>query len=196
MSRRRPLPVATLGLVLATLAGYALEMAGGGLPVCERYGVTAAGLRSGDVLPLFAYPLLHDPDHVWHLLANVALLAVLGSTTERSLGGLRTVGVYVAGAVLGALGHVLLAPGAAPLVGASGAVFALAAVAAVVEPRLLAFVGVLFAVNLVALFHPSPWLVPATASLGCHVAGFTAGALLVALARARRAVHRREPALR
>jgi hypothetical protein len=58
----RRLPVATLAVVLATLAAYSVELAGGGLPLCQQFGVTPERLlRTGDVVPLLVYPLLHAP---------------------------------------------------------------------------------------------------------------------------------------
>ncbi len=186
---RRPLPLATVALVLATLVGYLAELVGGGMPVCERFGVTAAGLRSGDVLPLLVYPLLHDPDNLLHVGGNVVLLALVASIVEGWMGKPAPGRRVLRGRRPGRAQARLLAPSADPLVGGSGAIFALLAIAAVVSPRTLAFTSVLFATNLVALFHPSPWLVPATHGAGgdpCALAAVAGVLGLVAARRARR----------
>jgi membrane associated rhomboid family serine protease len=195
MSRRRPRPLVTAGLVLAILGAYGLEIAGGGLPVCEAYGFAPERfLRTGDVLPALAYPLLHDPSNPMHLAGNVVMLGLFGALVERQLRAVRMLGVYLAAGIAGALGHLLIAPEATdPLVGNSGCVFALLAIA--IDPRTLVFTALLFAANLVALFHPSPWLVPAPTSIGCHIGGFVCGALVVMLGRVRNAAEARRVAV-
>lgn len=61
-----------------------------------------------------------------HLLGNLVVLAAVGPYVEQTLGGMRLLAVYGAGALVGALAHAGLTPSsAAPLVGASGAVAAI-----------------------------------------------------------------------
>lgn len=181
------LPFATLALVSAILLAYAIELDGGGMPICERLGfVPDRFLRTGNIIPLLAYSLLHDPSSTVHLVGNVVLLGLFGALVERQLGGPCMLAVFFISGIAGALGHLLLAPGATePLVGCSGCVFALLAIAAALEPRTRAFTALLFTANLVALVHPSPWLVPAGTSIGCHVGGFCLGTLFVLLVQAR-----------
>jgi membrane associated rhomboid family serine protease len=177
-------PLATVALVLANLLAYCLELTSGGVEFCASHGlVPARFMRSGDLGPLFSSMFLHDPAGLSHIAGNMAFLAFFGTLVERSIGSLRFLAVYLAAGVAGALMHVLVNPAATdPLVGASGAIFGVMAVAAVVRPRLVGFVASYAAYNLAELLLGSGGSV----SVGCHVGGFVVGVGFVFFARASR----------
>lgn len=181
----RRLPLATLAVVGAILLAYACELGAGGLPVCERLGFVAAHPSLVSALTSIA---LHDPDHVGHLVGNVLALIVIGSLVEAELGALGLVGLFVAGGLGGALVHLLVDPvSTTALVGASGSIAGLMAVAAVARPRaMLAFVVCFVGLHLVALLGATG-LSPGSASVACHVGGFVCGTGTVLLGQARRA---------
>jgi membrane associated rhomboid family serine protease len=167
-------PVLTASLIVANLAGYGLELTGGGIQaVCSRHGlVPATVVATGSILPALTAMFLHAG---WsHLIGNLATLAVAGAIVERSIGATRMLVVYLAAGILGGLLHVLVDPAAtAPMVGASGAIFGLLAVMGARLPRTLGFVGGLAAFNI--------WLAlsgaPGEVSFGAHLGGLAAGAL-------------------
>jgi membrane associated rhomboid family serine protease len=175
------LPVATLSLIVANLAAFRIELAEGGLETCYAHGLAPAKfLATGDAAPVLSSMFLHDPGTVLHLGCNMAFLAFFGTVVEREIGALRFLVLFLAAGILGGLMHIAVAPGATePLVGASGAVFGVVAVAAVLRPRLLGFAVALGAVE---VFHAFTGGV-GTVSFGCHIGGLVAGALFGALWR-------------
>ncbi len=75
--------------------------------------------------------------NIWHILANMVTLYFFGSFLNRLLGTTKFLIVYFAGGILGSILFLLLPPSEAALaVGASGAIFALGGVLAVMRPRL------------------------------------------------------------
>jgi membrane associated rhomboid family serine protease len=178
------MPLVTIALVLANVLAYLVELSAGGATFCEAHGlVPTRFMSSGDLGPLFASMFLHDPASLWHLGGNMAFLVVFGTIVERAIGSTRFLVVYLAAGVAGALTHVLVNPAATdPLVGASGALFGIMAVAAVVRPRLVGFVASYAAYNLAELLLGSGGSV----SVGCHIGGFVVGVGFVFLARASR----------
>ena len=178
------MPLVTITLVLANVLTYLLELASGGGAFCETHGlVPDRFMRSGDLGPVLSSMFLHDPASLWHLGGNMAFLVIFGTLVERSIGSIRFLVVYLAAGVVGGLTHVLVNPAATdPLVGASGAIFGVMAVAAMVRPRLVGFVASYAAYNLAELLLGSGGSV----SVGCHVGGFVVGVGFVFLARASR----------
>jgi len=174
------LPLVTLALVLANLLAYLVERAAGGEAFCEAHGlVPARFMRSGDLGPIFSQMFLHDPSGLGHIAGNMAFLAVFGALVERAVGPARFLVVYMAAGVAGALMHVLVDPAATdPLVGASGAIFGVLAVAAVARPRLSVFVAAFFGLNVWHAFFGGGGDV----SFGDHIGGFAVGFLFVLLA--------------
>jgi membrane associated rhomboid family serine protease len=74
---------------------------------------------------------------IWHILANMITFYFFGSYLNRLLGAVKFLIVYFAGGILGGIVFLLLPPSeAAVAVGASGAIFALGGVLAVMRPRL------------------------------------------------------------
>ena len=75
--------------------------------------------------------------NVWHILANMVTLYFFGSYLNRLLGTLKFLIVYFAGGILGGIIYLLLPPSPTTIaIGASGAIFALGGVLAVMRPKL------------------------------------------------------------
>jgi membrane associated rhomboid family serine protease len=110
----------------------------------------------------------------------MAFLAVFGTLVEGSLGFLRFLTLYLVAGVAGALLHVAVDPVATiPLVGASGCVFGILAVAGVLRPHLLGFVMAFAGIEIWHAFAGGAENV----SFACHLGGLGAGALFAALWR-------------
>lgn len=77
---------------------------------------------------------------LWHILVNMYMLYFFGSSVLRLVGTGRFLAVYFGGGVLGSILYILMAPDFATAVGASGAVFALGGVLAVMTPRVKVFI--------------------------------------------------------
>ena len=171
------MPLVTLFLVAANLLAYLLELAGGGRSVCEIYGLIPAHFSYG---PLVTSLFLHDPSSLLHLGGNMAFLAVFGAIVEGTLGGSSFLAIYLLAGVSGGLLHVLVNPAAVdPLVGASGAIFGVLAVAGALRPRLLGFVAAYVGINVWHAFFGGGGEV----SFGCHIGGFCAGVFVVMVMR-------------
>jgi len=174
-------PFFTLLLVLGTVAAYGLELAAGGFPACEAFGLIPAHFtQTGSLAPVFTALFLHDPAHISHLAGNMAFLLIFGAVVEGELGSLVFAAIYAAAGLAGGLLHVLVDPSAtAPLVGASGAIFGIMAVAAALRPRFLGFAMGFGALNVYyALAGGS-----GSVSFGAHLGGLAAGALVAMMLR-------------
>lgn len=184
MARRsapaRTAPLVTLVLVAANLVTYAAELASGGQAACNAYGlVPARFIRSGDLGPIFSSMFLHA--NLTHLAGNLVFLVLFGTVVERSLGHVCFVGLYFMSGVAGAFLHVMVDPSASnAMVGCSGCLFGLFAVAGVLRPRLLGFIIAFVAINVWTAFAGGEGDV----SFGAHLGGFFAGFLVVVLMRA------------
>lgn len=164
----------TLLIVLTTILAYGLEMAVGGLSACEAHGLVPATFnQTGNLAPMASYLLLHDPESVSHLAGNMAALILFGMVVEGHLGGTALLLIYGLAGLAGGLLHVLVDPASTtPLVGASGGVFGLMAVAGVLRPRLLGFVVGFGAMEVGRAILGGGEGV----SFGCHLGGLAAGA--------------------
>jgi membrane associated rhomboid family serine protease len=130
-----------------------------------------------------SYTLLHGG--LGHLVLNGVMLAVMGQVLERGLGRPQFLLLFVAGAVGGALVHVLIggAPGS-PLIGASAGVGALYGTGLVLHRRgvdlgpnaqlLVALAGLFIITNLIGLVLP----ILGNVAYAAHLGGFLAGALV------------------
>lgn len=175
-------PIVTALLVAANLGAYLLELASGGQAACERFGlIPAQFVHEGGLTPLVSSLFLHDPSGLVHLGGNMAFLAVCGALVEGALGGPLLLALYLTAGAAGGLMHVLVNPAATdPLVGASGAIFGILAVAGALRPRLLGFVVAFVGLNVWHAFVGAEGSV----SFGAHIGGFCAGFLVVVLLRA------------
>ncbi len=178
----RRIPLVTLSLVAANVLAYSLELGAGGLPACEQLGLIPRSFMStGAIAPLFTSLFLHDPGSLAHIAGNMAFLAFFGAVVEGSLGGLPLLAIYLLAGASGGLFHVAVDPSSVdPLVGASGAIFGLIAVAGALRPRLLGFVVAFAGLNIFYAFFGGS----GNASFGCHLGGLFAGFLVVLLLRA------------
>lgn len=167
------LPLVTLALVALNLLAFRLELAAGGVAACEQFGlVPARFVRTGDVAPVLTQMFLHDPGDLWHLGGNMTFLIAFGALVEREVGRVRFLALYLAAGVAGAVLHVLVDTTATDaLVGASGAIFGVLAVAGTLNRRLLGFAVAFLGLNV--------WYALAGTgggvSFGDHIGGFTAG---------------------
>jgi membrane associated rhomboid family serine protease len=73
---------------------------------------------------------------LWHVLANMITLYFFGSFLNRLVGTTKFLIVYFLGGIAGSAVYLLLAPAYSIAVGASGAIFALGGVLAVMRPKL------------------------------------------------------------
>lgn len=77
---------------------------------------------------------------LFHIIANMLALYFLGGYLSRLIGDNQFLIVYFGGGILGSLLFVLLGPPLAIAVGASGAIFALGGVLAMLRPNLRVFI--------------------------------------------------------
>jgi membrane associated rhomboid family serine protease len=139
-------PVATIGLIVVTVAAWMVVQGGGSsLAVAEsvcNYGLVAAELTRS-ARPGTAFPMGEglacvidpgmQPEHLlthiflhgsWmHLLGNMWFLWIFGNNVEDSMGRLRFVAFYLVCGVIAGLVQVWMTPSSGvPMVGASGAI--------------------------------------------------------------------------
>jgi membrane associated rhomboid family serine protease len=176
------MPVMTIALVLSNVLAYLFELEAGGQSACDAYGLVPTHfVHGGSLTPLISSLFLHDPRTLAHIGGNMLFLALFGALVEGRLGSCRFLALYLVAGVLGGLTHVLVAPSSIdPLVGASGAIFGVLAVAGALYPRLLGFVAAFVGINLFHAFFGGAGNV----SFGCHIGGFVAGFLVVVVLRA------------
>jgi len=77
---------------------------------------------------------------LWHLIFNMLTLYFFGTYLVRLVGGSKFLIVYFGGGILGSILFILLAPAFSIAVGASGAIFALGGVLAMMVPKLRVFI--------------------------------------------------------
>lgn len=176
---RTPLPLTTVALTVAIVIAYGLELLGNGEAICADFGLVPARPSFGAALTSL---FVHDPNGIAHLAGNVVFLIVFGSIVERAIGSFRFLGLYFAAGLAGTAMHILVDPSSTtPLVGCSGAIFSLLALAGVMRPRLLGFVVAFVSVNIWFALSDTGGNV----SFGAHLGGFSIGAAVVMLARLR-----------
>ena len=199
-------------LVLCTVIELTLQFADLGVLgtprlrfVAYTYGGFWPGLL-GDWRPNFAgqpvlmfltYSFLHAG--FVHFVVNMVTLASLGPAVQDRGGTLRYAFIYVVSILGGALAYGVLAPGAAPMVGASGGLFGLAgallawdtaerrALRLSLRP-ILRVVIFLVLMNLVLW-----WAMSGQLAWQAHLGGFLAGAALAALLGGGRGPRRHGP---
>ena len=119
------MPPVTQSLIIANVAVFLLEYAGG-MPLFQWFA-----LQPGDFQPwqLVTYAFLHDPSNITHILFNMFGLYMFGSDVERLFGSRFYLYYYFAAVVAAALCHlgVSYAFGLPPIptVGASGGIYGL-----------------------------------------------------------------------
>lgn len=128
-------PPFILTLIAANVAMFAWEIAAGALS--DNEAIIAAGalardeVLAGEWWRLFSAMFLHGG--IDHLVGNMIVLYIVGIGCEHVLGLARTAFVYLASGVAGCLLSLAMSPG--PSVGASGAIFGVAAAVVVILVR-------------------------------------------------------------
>lgn len=187
--RAAPATFATLALtVAATLFAWTMwpqaAVLGGFIPA-RLGGASLAGAVPALLTP-FTAALMHSS---WmHLAFNMLMLVWVGRAVEGAIGAKLWLGLYVLGAVFGAVGSWALHPASTiPGIGASGAISALVAVYALVfSEREVKSVAGLPPHFVRALWLGAAWigiqLLVGYASdnidIGAHIGGFVAGLVL------------------
>lgn len=144
---RRPVAWVTWALVISTVAVFVLQ-----LVELHRYHDDVVGnflafsrpaLEDGRYYTILTYAWAHavamfgDSSYFWlHIVANMIPLICLGPALEDMLGHGRFLGLYLGGAVASVLVWLFFNSGSdEPIIGASGAVFAVIAGIGVAAPR-------------------------------------------------------------
>lgn len=169
----KTVPLATLALIAVNIAVYQ-----SGVDV-QAHGLSPSKFaHTGSLEPIFTSMFLHA--NLAHLWGNMVCLLVFGTVVEHDLGSLRFTALYFAAGIAGALTHMAIEPSsAAPLVGASGAIFGLLPLGGARKPGLLVFAAILFGSNLWDMFTGGNTGVSAAA----HIGGFVAGVATVGINR-------------
>ncbi len=155
---RRPVAWVTWILVGSTVAVFLLQLIDlhryGRDVVGEALGFSPHAWADGRYWTLITYAWAHavaifgDPGLFWlHIVANMIPLICFGPILEEMLGRWRFLGLYLGGAIASALVWFLFSSGLdprEPIIGASGAVFALIAAAGTAIPRARVMVYLFF----------------------------------------------------
>lgn len=179
-----------IGVTVSTYVLQGVLLGRGSVDLAEIFGVVPNALiKRGWVWQLVTHVLLHEPHGIQHLAYNMIFLYWLGSDVAEIYGVRRFLFLYLGGAV--ACGLAFTAAGYAtgmtdtPAIGASGAIMAVAVVAACLFPtRTILFMFVLpmplwlLVVGYVAmdLYYPLAGLRPWISSAG-HLGGALFGFL-------------------
>ncbi|GHD81738.1 rhomboid family intramembrane serine protease [Salinibacterium amurskyense] len=118
---------------------------------------------------------LHSQSSIFHLLFNMFTLFIFGRALELPLGRARFIALYLISALGGSVAVLLLAPQSV-VIGASGAVFGLAAAFFVIQRRMGVnnrLLLIVLAANLVIGFIPGSGI-----SWQAHLGGLITGAVL------------------
>src|ERR671916_761323 len=121
-------------VALNVLVGLGSLFGGGGTTssgLIDDGGLSAATIRDGELWRLVTSGFLHGG--LFHLLANMLALYILGQMIEPALGRVRFGLLYFVALLCGSFGALLLSPDSLT-VGASGAVFGLLGAAAILPP--------------------------------------------------------------
>lgn len=136
MPRRAPTPIAlTVLLVINGLVFLGWWALGPRSIMAEHFLVSVAHLKQGYVHTLLTSAISHAD--ISHLIFNLFALWIFGRIVEQVIGSVQFVGLYVVGALVASLGHVLwsvLSGVPSPALGASGSVMAVAVTFAVLFP--------------------------------------------------------------
>lgn len=145
--RRQPIAWVTWTIVVSTVAVFLLQLLYLHLKGDDILGNTLAfspeAFAEGRYWTLVTYAWAHavvlfnDPGLFWlHLVSNMIPLICLGPALERFIGAWRYLGLYVGGAIFSALvWYFFNSSDNEPIIGASGAVFALIVAAGTAAPR-------------------------------------------------------------
>jgi len=147
-AKRRP--VATMAIVLLTAVAHLAALAAGRasddatVELVMRWGLSRTAFEWWQPV---TYLFMHDPGSPWHLVGNMVFLWTFGSAVEGRMRRPGFVLFYLSGGA--AAGFVQIALSPAPVIGASGAVSAVAGAFIVLYPR--ARVSVLLLLSVVSI---------------------------------------------
>ena len=204
-----PFQYVTVGLILANVLVYAVEVAAFDPAIVASFavvpnelfeaGVLGPGAR-GDTLPiperltLVSYMFLHGD--VFHLLGNMLFLWVFGDNVEDAMGHIRFVVFFLACGIFAGLTHAWMMPQShLPLIGASGAVAGVIAAYIMLHPRVRVWVLAFrfIPLRISAALALGAWILmqlvmAALPQIGpvawwAHIGGLAAGAVLILIMR-------------
>ena len=144
---KRPFAWVTWSIVVSTVVVFLLQLLEyhrvGNDIVGETLAFSGPALEEHRYSTIITYAWVHavemfgNPDLFWlHIVANMIPLIALGPALEELLGRWRFVGLYVGGAIASVLvWHFLNLDSDEPIIGASGAVFAVIAAVGTAEPH-------------------------------------------------------------
>jgi len=102
--------------------------------VRDYFGLSGEGVQNAYAWQFLTAAFLHVG--IWHLVVNILVLYYFGRDVECIIGQRHFLGLYLAGAVAGELGHLFLMPATSILLGASGGVAAVLMAHATILPEL------------------------------------------------------------
>jgi len=102
--------------------------------VRDYFGLSGEGVQNAYAWQFLTAAFLHVG--IWHLVVNILVLYYFGRDVECIIGQRHFLGLYLAGAVTGELGHLFLMPPTSILLGASGGVAAVLMAHATILPEL------------------------------------------------------------
>lgn len=106
------------------------------------FGLSAVGLSYHYYWQLLTYIFLHGS--LTHIILNMMVLFFMGPETERRMGGLHFLILYLLSGILGGLGWAIMQTGGQPCVGASGAIFGVLGAFAALYPKRIVTVFLFF----------------------------------------------------
>lgn len=179
-------PLFTLVMMGALVGVFVWELSTGALDseaaIVQAGALSRPEVMSGEVWRLITATFLHGGFD--HLFGNCAILYILGMASEHAFGTARTIAIYAVSGLCGSLLSLTLTQG--PSVGASGAIFGLAAAIIIffyryqhvffVRDKRVGFVLLVWVVYSVGLGFLSPGI-----DNFAHIGGFTGGAIMGAL---------------
>jgi len=173
---RAPLGIVTVVMMALSIGVFVAQVAAGGDLqtlsgwVYQQGALYGPAVADGDWWRLISAAFLHAGPI--HLLFNMLALWWFGRSLEHVIGPGRFLGIYLASALAGSAGAILLTP-MRPTVGASGAVFGILGAGLVLErKRVYVFGGsamAIIVINLILTFTIS------SISIGGHLGGLAAG---------------------
>lgn len=142
-------------LIVINIAVYVVGMLGEvGATITYGWGVMQGeAVLHGQVWRLFTAQYLHDPMGIWHLALNMIGLHFLGRPLERMWSARKFFVIYTLSGLAGNLFYTLLAflgtiDPMTPALGASGCIFGLLGVVAVMFPHATVYVYFLFPIKI------------------------------------------------
>jgi len=131
---------AVKALLIATIAVFVAELAIGRTMIDVFGLVPALALRRLCLWQFVTYIFLHDPTGISHVAFNMIALYFFGPVVERLLGSRRFVWFYIGAGAFAGLAHSAIGVFSAPdrpVIGASGAIFAVLVVCAMYSPNMM-----------------------------------------------------------